>query len=130
MANQVIASPQAPYIELVLDGVQTEQTVNSLAYEVLAELELFKRASRAGLILVNLEKVARSHPSAFDATLDVLNRHGEKFKKMAEYGAPNALLGRLTKYAVDHFGDPSRFRYFKTRPEAEAWLLADDPAKG
>lgn len=113
-----------------MDGNQTEETVNALAYEVLAQLDTHVKTGKPALVLVSLEKVGRSTPGVFDATLDVLNRHGNKFERMAEYGAPNALVGRLTNYAIEHLGDPSRFRYFKTREDAEMWLVTGQTAQG
>jgi ABC-type transporter Mla MlaB component len=120
--NQVVSDPGKPYVELRLEGDQNRETVNSLAYEVLAQLDSHKKAGKPAWVLVDLEKVGKGDPSAFHATLDVLNTHGDKFERMAEFGATNPIVGRLTNYAIEHLSEPERFRYFSSRHDAESWL--------
>jgi hypothetical protein len=115
------------YVAVALVGDQTYQTVDALCHETLRVVDQLKISQKPLLGLVDLSRQTGFNTGSNKAALESLSKIGYE---RAALVSNNKLFGELAKAIIKALGKDDQTMFFKTREEAVAWLLMQDPMKG
>jgi hypothetical protein len=124
--NSVTWQPEG-YALVTLTGKQTFMTMGELAKQCQNMAEKLEAQGKPLLGLVDFTQDPGFDAGTNKAVLKALEEI--KYDRIALFGE-NMVLAEVTKAVVAALGKDDRTKVFKSRDEALAWLLMNDPVHG
>ena len=110
------------FIEIVLEGPQTEANVRQLMKLDDAVIDKFVRSGKPLRILVDLSQLTSVGLSGFTAAAKNMEDRKVDYQRVALYGIHLDIVKELAELFMKMFGDSDKMKIFDTREQALAWL--------
>lgn len=114
------------YIEIILEGAQTTETVRDLIKKNDAAIGKFVVGGKPLKLLVNLSAIGNVATGAYSAGIETMQDHTFAFEQLAIFGIKRSLIQEMVNLMVRLFSGKHDIKVFNSRDEALNWLGVKD----